>query len=99
MISFDSLGLKPELLRAVAAEGYTEPTPVQAEAIPAVRSAAMTLLVPAGASSDPVGKTGTAAVISEWALRGAGDRDSRALTGYLDGLGVQRSSQAGSMKS
>ncbi|HYL40468.1 MAG TPA: DEAD/DEAH box helicase, partial [Candidatus Binatus sp.] len=36
MISFDSLGLEPELLRAVAAEGYTEPTPVQAEAIPAV---------------------------------------------------------------
>ncbi|HJW22560.1 MAG TPA: DEAD/DEAH box helicase, partial [Candidatus Limnocylindrales bacterium] len=36
MISFDSLGLRPELLRAVAAEGYTEPTPVQAEAIPAV---------------------------------------------------------------
>jgi ATP-dependent RNA helicase RhlE len=36
LISFDSLGLRPELLRAVAAEGYTEPTPVQAEAIPAV---------------------------------------------------------------
>jgi ATP-dependent RNA helicase RhlE len=36
LISFDSLGLKPELLRAVAAEGYTEPTPVQAETIPAV---------------------------------------------------------------
>ena len=36
MISFDSLGLEPELLRAVTAEGYTEPTPVQAEAIPAV---------------------------------------------------------------
>ena len=65
-----------------------------AEAVPAVRSAALTLLVPAGVSSDPVGKTGAAAVISEWALRGAGDRDSRALTGYLDGLGVQRSSQA-----
>ena len=35
-MSFDSLGLTPELLRAVAAEGYTEPTPVQAEAIPLV---------------------------------------------------------------
>jgi ATP-dependent RNA helicase RhlE len=35
-MSFDSLGLTPELLRAVAAEGYTEPTPVQAEAIPHV---------------------------------------------------------------
>ena len=27
-MSFDTLGLTPELLRAVAAEGYTEPTPV-----------------------------------------------------------------------
>ena len=35
-MSFDPLGLTPELLRAVAAEGYTEPTPVQAEAIPFV---------------------------------------------------------------
>jgi ATP-dependent RNA helicase RhlE len=35
-MSFDSLGLAPELLRAVAREGYTEPTPVQAEAIPFV---------------------------------------------------------------
>jgi ATP-dependent RNA helicase RhlE len=35
-MSFDSLGLTPELLRAVAAEGYTEPTPVQAQAIPHV---------------------------------------------------------------
>jgi ATP-dependent RNA helicase RhlE len=37
-MSFDSLGLKPELLRAVADKGYTEPTPIQAQAIPAVLS-------------------------------------------------------------
>jgi ATP-dependent RNA helicase RhlE len=35
-MSFETLGLTPELLRAVAAEGYTEPTAVQAEAIPHV---------------------------------------------------------------
>ncbi len=35
-MSFDRLGLSPELLRAVANQGYTEPTPVQAEAIPLV---------------------------------------------------------------
>src|SRR3954471_3570937 len=35
-MSFDSLGLNPELLRAVADKGYTEPTPIQREAIPAV---------------------------------------------------------------
>ena len=35
-MSFDTLGLLPELRRAVAEEGYTEPTPVQTEAIPLV---------------------------------------------------------------
>src|SRR6266702_2720912 len=31
---FASLGLAPELVRAVADEGYAQPTPIQAEAIP-----------------------------------------------------------------
>jgi ATP-dependent RNA helicase RhlE len=35
-VSFDELGLAPELLRAVEQQGYTEPTPVQREAIPVV---------------------------------------------------------------
>ena len=35
-MSFDGLGLSPDLLRSVAHEGYTEPTPVQREAIPLV---------------------------------------------------------------
>src|SRR5918994_1705413 len=35
-MSFDRLGLTPELLRAVEAQGYTKPTPVQAESIPLV---------------------------------------------------------------
>ncbi len=35
-MSFNSLGLAPELVRVVADEGYTEPTPVQREAIPLV---------------------------------------------------------------
>src|ERR1700745_3471413 len=35
-MSFDTLGLAPALLRAVAAEDYTEPSPVQTEAIPHV---------------------------------------------------------------
>ena len=34
--TFASLGLAPELLRAVAGQGYTEPTPVQAQSIPIV---------------------------------------------------------------
>ncbi|MDH4333655.1 MAG: DEAD/DEAH box helicase [Chloroflexota bacterium] len=35
-MSFTQLGLTPDLLRAVADSGYTEPTPVQNEAIPLV---------------------------------------------------------------
>jgi len=35
-VSFNQLGLAPDLLRAVADSGYTEPTPVQREAIPHV---------------------------------------------------------------
>ncbi len=35
-LTFDSLGLSADLLRTVVEEGYTEPTPVQAGAIPLV---------------------------------------------------------------
>ena len=35
-MTFPSLGLRAELLRAVAEQGYTEPTPIQLQAIPAV---------------------------------------------------------------
>jgi ATP-dependent RNA helicase RhlE len=34
--SFDELGLRPEILRAVTESGYTIPTPIQAQAIPEV---------------------------------------------------------------
>ena len=36
MMSFESLGLRPEILRAIAEEGYTEPTPIQGQSIPVV---------------------------------------------------------------
>jgi len=35
-LSFDNLGLEPRLLEAVAAMGYTRPTPIQRDAIPYV---------------------------------------------------------------
>jgi ATP-dependent RNA helicase RhlE len=35
-MTFETLGLSPALLRALSQEGYTEPTPVQREAIPLV---------------------------------------------------------------
>ena len=34
--SFENLGLSAELLRAIAEQGYTDPTPIQAQAIPLV---------------------------------------------------------------
>ncbi|MEO8974244.1 MAG: DEAD/DEAH box helicase, partial [Casimicrobiaceae bacterium] len=34
--SFEELGLRPEVLRAVTEAGYTIPTPIQAQAIPVV---------------------------------------------------------------
>jgi predicted Zn-dependent peptidase len=81
---------KPEQFTHSLSNGLT----LLAERIPAVRSAALTFLVPTGAAFDPVGQSGNATVLSEWMLRGAATRDSRALTSYLDGLGVQRSAQA-----
>ena len=35
-MSFESLGLRAELLRAVSEQGYSEPTPIQLQAIPAI---------------------------------------------------------------
>jgi ATP-dependent RNA helicase RhlE len=35
-MSFTELGLRAELLRAIADQGYTQPTPIQAKAIPVV---------------------------------------------------------------
>lgn len=65
------------------------------EQMPGMVSAAMTLLVPAGSATDPVDRCGSSTVLSDLVLRGAGARDSRALTEYLDSLGLQRSSSVG----
>ena len=35
-MTFESLGLAPALLRALAEQGYTVPTPIQTAAIPLV---------------------------------------------------------------
>ena len=59
-----------------------------------MQSAAMALLLPAGSAGDPAHRSGSAAVLSDLVLRGAGNRDSRQLTDYLDSLGLQRSAGA-----
>ena len=65
------------------------------EKMPAMQSAALTFLLPAGSATDPVDRCGSATVLSDLILRGAGERDSRQLTDYLDSLGLQRSSSVG----
>ena len=61
------------------------------EEMDAVESAAMTLLVPAGAASDPPDASGLAQIASDMVFRGAGARSSRELTDHMDALGLQRS--------
>lgn len=65
------------------------------EKMPGVQSGAMTFLLDAGGSTDPVDRSGSATILSDLVLRGAGQRDSRTLTAHLDSLGLQRSSSVG----
>ena len=69
-----------------------------AETMPHVQSAAFNLLIPAGAAYEPQpGAFGSATMLAEWITRGAGDRDSRALLGALDNLGVSHGEGAQSL--
>jgi predicted Zn-dependent peptidase len=60
-----------------------------------VQSAAFCFLIPGGSAFDPVGQGGTAAVLTDWITRGAGELDSRDLSNALDNLGVQRNESTG----
>jgi len=62
-----------------------------------VRSAAVNFLLPAGCVYDPPDKLGVASVLSEMLTRGAGDRDSRALTLAMDSLGLDHSESVGQL--
>ena len=66
-----------------------------AERMDHVRSASMYLLVPSGFTYDPPDKLGTAAVLAEMLVRGAGTRDSKQLALALDNLGTDRSESVG----
>jgi predicted Zn-dependent peptidase len=65
-----------------------------AEPLGGIRSAAFQFLLPAGAVTDPDGQEGSATVLEGLSYRGAGERDTRALSDALDGLGLQRSGGA-----
>jgi predicted Zn-dependent peptidase len=66
-----------------------------AEVMPAVRSAAFNLLIPAGAAHDPDDRRGLAAMLADWWTRGAGSRDSRQILDDLDQLGATHAAAAG----
>lgn len=66
-----------------------------AERMDHVRSTTMYLLVPAGYSNDPPDRLGTATLLCEMLVRGAGDRDSKQLALDLDNLGADRSEAVG----
>ena len=68
-----------------------------AERMDHVRSAALNFLVPAGCVYDPADRLGLASVLSEMITRGAGTRDSRALSLALDNLGVDRDESVGQL--
>jgi predicted Zn-dependent peptidase len=66
-----------------------------AERMDHVRSASLYLLAPSGYTYDPPDKLGTATVLAEMLVRGAGDRDSKQLSVALDNLGTDRSESVG----
>lgn len=74
---------------------YSNGLTLLAERVPHVRSAAFSFLVRCGCAYDPPDSLGLASVLSELLVRGAGERDSRALTSALDALGLDRSESAG----
>ncbi len=61
----------------------------------AVESAAFSLLVPSGYSTDPSERLGLSSLLCDMVLRGAGARDSRALINDLEILGVERGESVG----
>lgn len=80
-----------EIFQHTLANGMT----LLAEHMPQVRSAALNFLVPAGCLYDPPKHLGIASALADMIVRGAGVRDSRALTLALDSLGVDRDESVG----
>ena len=62
-----------------------------------VRSAAVNFLIPAGCAYDPPKTLGMASVLAEVITRGAGSRDSRALSLAMDNIGLDRSESVGQL--
>ncbi|MFC5380743.1 DEAD/DEAH box helicase [Aquipuribacter nitratireducens] len=80
-MTFRSLGLRAELLDALAGLGYEEPTPIQAEAVPALLTGADLL----GQAATGTGKTAAFALplLQQVADAGPGDRQGGAPAGLV----------------
>ena len=85
-------GLLPQLLFS---HTFPNGLTLLAERLDHVRSATAYLLVPAGYTADPPGRGGTATLLAEMIVRGAGERDSKQLALDLDNLGADRSESVG----
>ena len=66
-----------------------------AEIQPWQPGASFELFVPAGAINEDEAARGSTTVLDDWVYRGAGERDSRALSDALDDLGLRRGGGAG----
>ena len=82
---------RPATRHRTLANGLT----VLVEPMPRVRSAAFSLLTPAGSSYDPPGRNACAALLCDLLTRGSGELDNRGFTHALDGLGVNRGESVG----
>lgn len=60
-----------------------------------LQSAAVSLMIPAGAIHDQPGKLGTTAILADMIPRGAGDLNARQLSSSMDNLGLQRGVSGG----
>jgi predicted Zn-dependent peptidase len=84
----------------VPTESFTDATlpnglRVLIEPMPWLPTLSLTLQIPVGSVNDPDGAVGSAAVLSEWMQRGAGDLDAREYAAALDDLGVRRGGGVG----
>lgn len=84
-----------ESASAIRREQLDNGLTIVGEYMPWLRSASLTLLLPVGSASDPLGSEGSATVLSDWTGRGAGRLDSRQFSDAFDTLGVRRGDSAG----
>jgi predicted Zn-dependent peptidase len=77
---------------------YANGLTLLAERMDHVRSAALSIRVPAGCVYDALDRRGIGTVLADLITRGAGNRDSRELSLALDNLGLDRDESVGPMQ-